>query len=337
MLYSLSGVPRESFAKFPMPRATAMFGPTFRGEGIIRIDDVLAHPDYGKSAPYHGMPQGHLPVRSYLAVPVIARGGKVHGGLFFGHSTPGVFTHRDELIVGGIAAQAAIAMDNAYLFRESQRTQQELQQLNADLEKRVVERTAELQRSELQFRELVSGVVDYAIYMLDVEGNIINWNPGAERIKGYSRSEAIGKHFSMFYTPEDREKRVPWHALTVAATMGKYEAEAWRVRKDGERFWASVVIDAIYNDAGAVVGFAKITRDLTERRLIEDQLRQSQKMEAIGQLTGGVAHDFNNLLTVIVGNLETIWRHAPADDGKLRRAIDQVTRGAQRAVTLTQQ
>ena len=337
MLYSLSGVPRESFAKFPMPRATAMFGPTFRGEGIIRIDDVLAHPDYGKSAPYHGMPQGHLPVRSYLAVPVIARGGKVHGGLFFGHSTPGVFTHRDELIVGGIAAQAAIAMDNAYLFRESQRTQQELQQLNADLEKRVVERTGELQRSELQFRELVSGVVDYAIYMLDVEGNIINWNPGAERIKGYSRSEAIGKHFSMFYTPEDREKRVPWHALTVAATMGKYEAEAWRVRKDGERFWASVVIDAIYNDAGAVVGFAKITRDLTERRLIEDQLRQSQKMEAIGQLTGGVAHDFNNLLTVIVGNLETIWRHAPADDGKLRRAIDQVTRGAQRAVTLTQQ
>ena len=141
----------------------------------------------------------------------------------------------------------------------------------------------------------------------------------------------------MFYTPEDREKRVPHHALTVAATLGKYEAEAWRVRKDGQQFWASVVIDAIYNEAGAVVGFAKVTRDLTERRAIEEQLRQSQKMEAIGQLTGGVAHDFNNLLTVIVGNLETIWRHAPPEDGKLRRAIDQVTRGAQRAVTLTQQ
>jgi PAS domain S-box-containing protein len=210
-------------------------------------------------------------------------------------------------------------------------------QLNDELEQRVAERTRELSRSELQFKELVSGVVDYAIYMLDIDGHIVSWNAGAERIKGYSKSEAIGKHFSMFYTPEDREKRVPWHALTVAETLGKYEAEAWRVRKDGQRFWASVVIDAIYNEAGAVVGFAKVTRDLTERRAIEEQLRQSQKMEAIGQLTGGVAHDFNNLLTVIVGNLETIWRHAPAEDGKLRRAIDQVTRGAQRAVTLTQQ
>jgi PAS domain S-box-containing protein len=336
-LYTLAGAPRESFAKYPMPRATALFGPTFRGERTIRIDDVLAHPDYGKSAPYHGMPEGHLPVRSYLAVPVISREGKVHGGLFFGHSTPNVFSHSDELIVGGIAAQAAIAMENAHLFRESERTHQQLQQLNDELEQRVAERTGELGRSELQFSELVSAVVDYAIYMLDVDGRIASWNAGAERIKGYSKSEAIGQHFSMFYTPEDRERHVPQHALTVAATTGKYEAEAWRVRKDGRRFWASVVIDAIYNEAGAVVGFAKVTRDLTERRLIEEQLRQSQKMEAIGQLTGGVAHDFNNLLTVIVGNLETIWRHAPPEDGKLRRAIDQVTRGAQRAVTLTQQ
>jgi PAS domain S-box-containing protein len=337
MLYTLSGAPRESFANFPMPRATALFGPTFRGEGIVRIDDVLSHPDYGKSAPYHGMPKGHLPVRSYLAAPVLSREGKVHGGLFFGHSAPGVFTHQDELAVGGIAAQAAIAMDNANLFRDSQRVQQQLRELNEELEQRVADRTNELRGSELQFRELVSGVVDYAIYMLDVDGHIASWNAGAERIKGYTRDDVIGRFFGMFYTPEDQEKRTPQHALAVAATMGKYEAEAWRVRKNGQRFWASVVIDAIYNEAGMVVGFAKVTRDLTERRLIEEQLRQSQKMEAIGQLTGGVAHDFNNLLTVIVGNLETIWRHAPADDGKLRRAIDQVTRGAQRAVTLTQQ
>jgi PAS domain S-box-containing protein len=205
------------------------------------------------------------------------------------------------------------------------------------IEQRVADRTSDLRRSELQFKELVSGVVDYAIYMLDTEGYIASWNAGAERIKGYSRSEAIGKHFSMFYTREDQEKGVPRRALTTAATLGKYEAEAWRVRKDGNRFWASVVIDAIYNESGVHIGFAKVTRDLTERRMIEEQLRQAQKMEAIGQLTGGVAHDFNNLLTVIVGNLETIWRSAPADDGKLRRAIDQVTRGAQRAVTLTQQ
>jgi PAS domain S-box-containing protein len=337
MLYTLSGAAREAFANFPMPRATALFGPTFRGERIVRIDDVLAHPDYGKSRPYHGMPKGHLPVRSYLAVPVVSRQGSVHGGLFFGHSTPGVFTHRDELVISGLASQAAIAMDNARLFRDSERAQDDLRKLNEDLEQRVVERTNDLRRSELQFKELVSGVVDYAIYMLDTEGYIVSWNAGAERIKGYSRSEAIGKHFSMFYTAEDREKGVPRHALTTAATLGKYEAEAWRVRKDGNRFWASVVIDAIYNEAGTHIGFAKVTRDLTERRMIEEQLRQSQKMEAIGQLTGGVAHDFNNLLTVIVGNLETIWRNAPPEDGKMRRAIDQVTRGAQRAVTLTQQ
>jgi PAS domain S-box-containing protein len=337
MLYALSGASREAFENFPMPRATALFGPTFRGEGIVRIDDVLAHADYGKSAPYHGMPEGHLPVRSYLAVPVIARDGNVHGGLFFGNSRPGVFTHRDELIVGGIAAHAAIAMDNARLFRESQRAHDELRKLNEELEQRITDRTNDLRRSELQFKELVSGVVDYAIYMLDTQGYIVSWNPGAERIKGYSRDEAIGKHFSMFYTPEDRERGVPQRALTIASTLGKYEAEAWRVRKDGNHFWASVVIDAIYNEAGTHIGFAKVTRDLTERRMIEERLRQSQKMEAIGQLTGGVAHDFNNLLTVIVGNLETIWRNAPPEDGKLRRALDQVTRGAQRAVTLTQQ
>jgi PAS domain S-box-containing protein len=337
MLYTLSGAEREAFANFPMPRATALFAPTFRGERVVRIDDVLKHPDYGKSAPHHGMPKGHLPVRSYLAVPVVTHDGNVHGGLFFGHSTPGVFTHRDELMVGGIAAQAAIAMDNARLFHESLRAHDAMRRLNEELEQRVTERSGELARSELQFRELVSGVVDYAIYMLDTQGNIASWNAGAERIKGYTKSEAIGRHFSMFYTPEDRAQGIPLHALTAAATHGKYEAESWRVRKNGEQFWASVVIDAIYNDSGTIIGFAKVTRDLTERRLIEEQLRQSQKMEAIGQLTGGVAHDFNNLLTVIVGNLETIWRHAPADDGKLRRALDQVTRGAQRAVTLTQQ
>jgi PAS domain S-box-containing protein len=252
-------------------------------------------------------------------------------------STRDVLIDSSPLIIDGKFVCARASMRDARLFRDGQRAQEQLRQLNEELEQRVADRTSELRRSELQFRELVSGVVDYAIYMLDVDGCIVSWNAGAERIKGYTQSEAIGKHFSMFYTPEDRENGTPQRALTLAATLGKYEAEAWRVRKNGTRFWASVVIDAIYNDSGTLVGFAKVTRDLTERRVIEEQLRQSQKMEAIGQLTGGVAHDFNNLLTVIVGNLETIWRSAPPEDGKLRRAIDQVTRGAQRAVTLTQQ
>jgi len=133
MLYTLSGVPPEAFAGFPMPRNTEVFGPTFRGDGIVRSDDITEDPRYGKNAPHHGMPKGHLPVRSYLAAPVIARSGEVLGGLFFGHSVPGKFTETHEAIIVGIAAQAAIAMDNARLFEQSQWTQNELKRSNEEL------------------------------------------------------------------------------------------------------------------------------------------------------------------------------------------------------------
>jgi light-regulated signal transduction histidine kinase (bacteriophytochrome) len=133
MLYTLSGVPREAFAGFPMPRNTDVFGPTFRGEGVVRCDDVTQDPQYGHSAPYHGMPKGHLPVRSYLAVSVIARSGEVLGGLFFGHSVPGKFKATHEAILTGIAAQAAFAMDNARLFEQAQWVQTELKRSNEEL------------------------------------------------------------------------------------------------------------------------------------------------------------------------------------------------------------
>jgi len=132
-LYTLSGAPREAFAGFPLPRNTDVFGPTFRGEGVVRSDDITKDPRYGRNAPYAGMPEGHLPVRSYLAVPVISRSGDVLGGLFFGHSQTGVFTQEAESIVTGIAAQAAIALDNAALFAESQRSQKALRRSNEEL------------------------------------------------------------------------------------------------------------------------------------------------------------------------------------------------------------
>src|SRR5690349_17577987 len=138
---------------------------------------------------------------------------------------------------------------------------------------------------------LIRSVVDYAIYMLDPEGHIVSWNPGAERIKGYLSTEIIGKHFSQFYTPEDRATNLPKRALGRAATEGKFEGEGWRMRKDGTRFWANVLIDPIRDANGELIGFAKVTRDMTEYRAMQEQLHQSQKMEAIGQLTGGVAHD----------------------------------------------
>jgi PAS domain S-box-containing protein len=197
--------------------------------------------------------------------------------------------------------------------------------------------------AERHFRVLVQGVTDYAIFMLDPKGRVASWNAGAERIKGYAPEEIIGEHFSRFYTPEDREEGVPKKALEAARETGRWEAEGWRVRKDGSRFWASVVIDAIRDEGGELIGFAKITRDMTEKREAQkrleesrEQLFRSQKMEALGQLTGGLAHDFNNLLTAILGACELALRNIDNPD-KVKRMLDGVRNSAQRGATLTKQ
>jgi len=205
-------------------------------------------------------------------------------------------------------------------------------------------RTAQmaLQASEEQFRRLVEGVTDYAIYMISPEGIVTNWNAGAQRIKGYTRDEIVGHHFRSFYVPEDREAGEPERALTIARAEGRYEREGWRVRKDGTRFRAHVVIDAIYNDDGTLLGFAKITRDITERQQAQDaleqtreQLFQAQKLEAVGQLTGGIAHDFNNLLMAVLSSLDLATKRLPPGT-EVSRWLANATEGARRGVTLTQ-
>ena len=199
-----------------------------------------------------------------------------------------------------------------------------------------------LKQSEQQFRLLVQSVTDYAIYMLDADGRLTNWNPGAQRIKGYLPEEVIGQHFSMFYTPEDRAAGEPKRTLDIAVREGRFENKGWRVRKDGTRFLAHVVVDPIWGDTGTLLGFAKITRDITEATRAQQALEQTrealfqaQKMQAIGQLSGGIAHDFNNLLTVILGNLEIV-RKRIGDDSKITRLLDNATQGALRGVALTQ-
>jgi PAS domain S-box-containing protein len=221
MLYSLSGAHASQF-DFGMPSATAVFHPTFAGEGVLRSDDITADPRYGRNAPHFGLPKGHLPVRSYLAVSVIGRSGEVMGGLFFGHEEAGRFSERHEQLMTGIAAQAAIAMDNARLFQTVQR--------------------------ELASREKA-----------EQELRVLN---------------------------ETLEQRV--------------------------------------------------AAEVARRGQAEEALRQAQKMETLGQLTGGVAHDFNNLLQIVSGNLEILQRNLPPDEPRLRRAAENAARGAERAAVLTQ-
>jgi PAS domain S-box-containing protein len=199
----------------------------------------------------------------------------------------------------------------------------------------------ELRRSEERFRFLLQSVTDYAIYMLDPDGFVTSWNAGAERFKGYSAGEIIGQHFSRFYGEEDRAAGIPTKALQTALSEGRFEAEGWRYRKGGTRFWASVVIDPVRNDEGKLIGFAKITRDLTERRASQLALEQaqqaffqSQKMEAIGKLTGGVAHDFNNLLAAIINSVD-LARKRSGEGADITRFLDNILEAAQRGATLT--
>jgi len=200
----------------------------------------------------------------------------------------------------------------------------------------------DLYESERNFRLLVEGVTDYALYMLDPTGVVTSWNIGGQRIKGYTPDEIIGQHFSCFYTEVDRANSKPLRALRIAREQGRYEEEGWRVRKGGTFFWASVIIDPIYED-GKLVGFAKITRDITERReaqlkleQMHQQLAESQKLDALGQLTGGVAHDFNNLLMIISGSLHTL-RKAVGDDPKCQRALSAIEGATKRGASLTSQ
>jgi PAS domain S-box-containing protein len=198
-----------------------------------------------------------------------------------------------------------------------------------------------LLESERRFRLLVQGVTDYAIFMLDPEGRVTDWNAGARRIKGYEAREIVGQHFSRFYTEEDRATGVPGRALAQARETGRFEAEGWRVRKDGSRFWASVIIDAIRDEDGALVGFAKVTRDITERRdaqqameKMREQMAEMQRLEALGQLTAGIAHNFSNLIQIIFSGIRLANRVA-GKNNRLRRILADIRAAAEKRAGLT--
>ncbi|UQY34075.1 PAS domain S-box protein [Pseudomonas fulva] len=194
--------------------------------------------------------------------------------------------------------------------------------------------------TERHYEMLVQAVVDYAIFMLDPAGVVVSWNAGAARIKGYAAGEVIGQHLSIFYTDEDRRAGKPGYLLDRALREGRAQDEGWRVRKDGTRFWALVVIDAIRNEQGELIGLAKITRDITDRREAEGrydalraQLFQAQKLEALGQLSGGMAHDFNNLLTIILSAAKLASR--TDDPQRLASLLDNIQTAGERGAQMT--
>ena len=269
MLYTLSGVPREAFSKFPMPRNTAVFAPTFNGDGVVRSDDILQDPRYGKNDPHHGMPKGHLPVRSYLAAPVISRSGEVLGGLFFGHPEPGIFTDRSERLVTGIGAQAAIAIDNARLFQAAEREVAERRRAEAALR----ERESELAR--VQQIAKVAGVV------LDLQGGFRNEprSPEYRAIHGLP-ADTNDSHEDWIRRlhPDDRERAVQSFQDAVAGTEQRFSSEYRIIRpSDGQIRWIAMEARIERDPDGRPLRLVGAHIDITDRVFSREMLRESEE------------------------------------------------------------
>ncbi|HEX2555453.1 MAG TPA: PAS domain S-box protein [Microvirga sp.] len=263
MLYALSGVEREAFASFPMPRATAVFQPTFQGDGVIRSDDILTDPRYGRSAPYHGMPEGHLPVRSYLAVPVTSRSGEVLGGLFFGHAEPGRFSAEHETLLVGVAGQAATAIDNARLFQAAQR--------ELDERRRVQEALGE---SERKFRAIADSMPQI-VWSARGDGYHDYFNSRWYAFTGLAPGESEGAGWNPTLHPDDRERA--WQAWSHSlATGAPYEIE-YRFRdQDGVYRWFIGRAIPIRNEAGEVERWFGTCTDIHEMKQAQEDLRASE-------------------------------------------------------------
>jgi PAS domain S-box-containing protein len=400
LLYTLSGVPQKAFKNFPMPRNTNVFAPTFRGEQTVRVADIRQDPRYGKNPPHHGIPAGHLPVRSYLAVPVISRSGEVIGGLFYAHSRVGVFTERAERLVDGIAKQAAIAIDNARLFEaaQKQRTEAEesekrfraivettpecvklvaadgtllhmnsvgLSMVEADSSEAVVgrcvydliapedrDRYREFnesicggKRGSLEFdivgleggrrhmethaaplqtvdgpcvqlavtlditerkaaeevRRRLAAIVessDDAIIGKNLNGIVMSWNPGAEKIFGYSANEMIGRPITKIIPPA-----LQGDEQGILETVGRGERiehfETVLLTKSGELIEVSLCVSPVRDETGKVIGASKTARDITQRKKVEQALRMTERLASVGRMAATVAHEINNPLEAV--------------------------------------
>ena len=303
MLYTLSGAPRKAFEKFGMvPCNTPVFQTTFSGQGPRRSDDIRNDSDYGKMPPHFGMPKGHLPVCSYLAVPVKSRLGEVLGGLFFGHPEPGVFTESSERLATRIATHAAVALDNARLFH----------------------RAEQRQRESLLLASIVDNSDD-AIISKDLDGVITSWNRSAERVFGYTAVEAIGQTVAALLIPEDRQDEEPAILRRLRSGERVNHFETIRRRKDGTLLNVSLTISPIKDEDGRIVGASKIARDISQQVRARDSIerlnaqlgRELSAMTHLQRLSAAVAEpgEFNQVLEKV---LDTAIEILGADMGNIQ-------------------
>ena len=292
-VYILSGARRSDFDKFPQPRNTQVFGPTFEGREIVRSGDITRDPRYGHNAPIYGMPEGHLPVKSYLAVPVKAQSGKVLGGLFFGHAKPDVFDQESEDLVTAVAAQAAIAIENARLREQLTHKIEDLQQAN------------ERQREDARRLSESAAIIEFtddAIISKDLNGYITSWNPAACRILGYSAEEMIGQSI-LKIIPAELQGDEPIILENIRRGKRIDHFETVRLTKYGKRLDVALTISPIRDYSGAIIGASKILRDITDRKRMQASLLQSEKIAATGKMAATIAHEINNPLEALVNLL----------------------------------
>lgn len=305
-LYTLSGVDPEVFDKFPQPRNTQVWAPTFEGKEVVRSGDITKDPRYGHNAPYHGIPEGHPPVRSFLSVPVKALNGETLGGLFYGHGRADVFDQESEEVISAIAAQAAVAIENARLREQLTRKIYDLEAANV--------RHRETAKYLSQLAAIVE-TTDDAIISKDLTGRIASWNPAATRILGFSAQEMIGESILKIIPPElhPEEDRI------LADIQGGQRIEHFetvRLKKSGERIDVSLTISPLRDDSGKVIGASKILRDISERKRIEHSLLQAEKIAATGKMAATIAHEINNPLEAVV-NLIYLAREKAVDSAQI--------------------
>jgi PAS domain S-box-containing protein len=288
--YALSGVARETFANSPMLGNTPIFGPRFDGKTAVRSGDITKDPRYGRNTSCFDMLPEHLPVRSYLAVPVKSQSGDVLGCLSYGHEQAGVFQQESEDLVATVAAQAAIAIENARLREQLTHKIADL----ADAEARHRDAAKRLR----EFAAIVESSDD-AILSKDLSGTITSWNPAATRILGYTSEEMIGASI-LRIIPEELHSDEPFILAKIRAGERIAHFETIRLNKDGHRLDVSLSISPVRDDSGQIIGAAKILRDISARKRLEQSLLQAEKLAATGRMAATIAHEINNPLEAIV-------------------------------------